>query len=70
MPPIIVEVAALGNIVGMGIVDEVFDLFTVLLIVFRLVLILDFGFDIEESGAVVLAPLAAMTLEESSVTHQ
>lgn len=62
MSPIIVEVAALGNIVGMGIVNEVFNLFTVLLIVFRLVLVLDFGLDIEESSAVVLAPLAAMTL--------
>jgi hypothetical protein len=62
MSPVIVKVAALGNIVGVSIVDEVFDLFAVLLVVFGLVFVLDFSFDIEESSAMVLAPLAAMTL--------
>ena len=70
MSPIIVEVAALGNIVGMGIVDEVFDFFAVLLVVFGLVFVFDFGFNVEESSAVVLAPLAAMALYGVSVVRR
>jgi hypothetical protein len=62
MPPVIVEVSALGNVIGMSVVDEVFDFFAILLVVFGLVFVLDFGFDIEEGSAMVLAPLAAMAL--------
>jgi hypothetical protein len=69
MSPIIVEVAALGDIVGVGIVDEVFDFFAVLLVVFGFVLVLDLGFDIEESSAVVLAPLATVALQSLSVAN-
>jgi hypothetical protein len=67
MSPIIVEVATLSNVVGVRIVDEVFDFFTILLLIFGLVLVLDFGFDIEEGSAVVLAPLAAVALWRLSV---
>ena len=67
MSPIIVEVAALSNVVRMGIVDKVFDFFAILLLVFGLILVLDFGFDIEEGSAVVLAPLAAVALWRLSV---
>ena len=70
MSPIIVKVAALGNIVGVGIVDEVFDFFAVLLVVFGLVFVFDFGFNVEESSAVVLAPLAAMALYGVSVVRR
>jgi len=68
MPPIIVEVAALGDIIGMSIVDEVFYFFTLFLLVLGFVFVLDFGFDIEEGGAMILAALAAMALQGLSVT--
>jgi hypothetical protein len=68
MSPIVVEVAALGNVVGMGIVDKVFDFFALFFFVFGLVLVLDFGFDIEEGSAVVLAPFAAVALCSLSVS--
>lgn len=62
MSPIIVEVTTLGNIVGMGIVDEILDFFAILLVVFGFVFVFDFGFDIEKGSAVVLTPLATMAL--------
>jgi hypothetical protein len=62
MSPIIVHPATVGNIVGVSIVDEVFNLLAVLLIVFTLVLVIDFGFDIEEGSALVLATLATAAL--------
>ena len=62
--PIIVEAAAVGNIVRVGIVDEVLYFFTVTNFVFSLVFVIDFGFDIEESSSTVLvATLASVTLE-------
>jgi hypothetical protein len=67
MPAIIVKVAALSNIIGMGIVDEVFYFFTLLLLILCFVFVLDFGFDIEEGGAMILATLAAMALQGLSV---
>lgn len=60
--PIIVEAAALGDIIGMLIVDKVLDLFALLLFVFGFVLVFNLGFDIEESSAVVLAAFAAVAL--------
>jgi hypothetical protein len=62
MSPIIIETTVVDHVVGVGIVDEVFDFFTVLLIVLCLVLVFNLGFDIEESGPVVLAPLTTTTL--------
>jgi len=62
MSPIIVHPATVGNIVWVGIVDEVFNLLAVLLIVFTLVLIVDFSFDIEEGSALILATLATAAL--------
>lgn len=62
MSPIIVHASAVGNIVGVGIVNEILYLFTVFFVVFGFVFVLDLGFDIEESCAVVLAPLATVTL--------
>jgi hypothetical protein len=49
MSPIIVDVATLSDIISLGVVDEIFDLLAVFLILFGLVFVLDFGFDIEES---------------------
>lgn len=62
MTTVIVEARSIGKIVGMLIVDEVSNFLIFLLIVFGLVLVVDFGFDIEESIAAVATALSAMTL--------
>lgn len=67
MPPIIVKVAAIRNIIGVRIINEVLDFLTLLLFIFGLVLVFNLGLDIEEGSAVVLAPLAAMALRNVSV---
>lgn len=66
MSPIIVETGSFANVVGMIVLlDEVLDLFTVLLVFFGFIFIVDFGFDIEESGAAVSAALATMALRKA-----
>lgn len=63
---VVVEAAALLDVVGVGVVDEVSYLFTFLLVVFALVLVVDLGLDIEEgSPAVALMALAAVSLKEA-----
>lgn len=62
MSPIILEVAALGDIVGVRIVNKVFDFLAILLFVLGFVFILDLGLDIEEGCAVVLATFATVLL--------
>ena len=63
MFPLIVEPTSLGNIVGMGIVDEAPNLLTLFLVISTLVFIFDFGFNIEElSSSVSLVTLTAMAL--------
>lgn len=63
MSPIVVEPIALGDVVRMGVVDEVLYLLTVFLLILGFVLVVDFGFDIEEAGGtVVSSPFAAMAL--------
>lgn len=63
MSPIVVEALRVGDVVGMGVVDEVLYLLTVFLVILGFVLVVDFGLDIEEPrGAVVPSPLAAVAL--------
>lgn len=62
MAAIVIEPTALGNIVGVFIIDEVFDLFAVLLVILTLVFIVDFRLDIEESGSPISPSLLAVTL--------
>ena len=62
MSPIIVEAAAVGNVVGVGIVDEAFYIFAVLLLVLDFVFVVYFGFDIEEVDPSVSLALATMAL--------
>jgi hypothetical protein len=66
--PIILEMPAVGNVIGVGVVNKIFNFFALFLVFFGFVLIFDFGFDIEESGAVILPALAAMALRDVSVT--
>jgi hypothetical protein len=63
MSPIVVEALCVGDVVRMGVVDEVLYLLTVFLVILGFVLVVDFGFDIEETGgAIVSSPLAAVAL--------
>jgi hypothetical protein len=62
MSPVVIEPTTIGNIIGVGIVDKVFDLFAVFLLIFSLVFIIDLGFDIEESSSPVTSALPPMTL--------
>jgi len=63
MSPIIVEAGTVANIVGMIILlDEVFNLLALLFIILSFVLVVDFGFYIEEGSAAVSAALAAVAL--------
>jgi len=65
MPPIIVGAAGLADVVGMIVLfDEVFYLFTFLLVILGFIFIIDLGFNIEEGSAAVSATLAAMALRE------
>jgi len=65
MPPIIVGAAGLADVVGMIVLfDEVFYLFTFLLVILGFIFIIDLGFDIEEGSATVSATLAAMALRK------
>jgi hypothetical protein len=68
MSPIIVESPRVGEVVGMGIVDEVLYFLTIPLIILALIFIIDLGFDIEEGISLVLAPLAPILLEVSQRT--
>jgi hypothetical protein len=47
--------------------DEAFLIFGIFVFIFALVLIIDFGIDIEESIGFVLATLSAMTLRNNTV---
>ncbi len=62
MAAIIVESRGISKIVRVFVVDEVSYFFIFLLIVFGLVFVVDFGFDIEESITSVATALSAMTL--------
>jgi hypothetical protein len=69
MSPIVVEPLRVGDVVGMGVVDEVLYLLTVFLVILGFVLVVDFSFDVEEAGgAVVSSPLAAVALESMSAS--
>lgn len=62
MSPIIVKSRALGDVVGVRVVDEILNLFAVFLLVLGLILVVDFGLDIEEGCPPVSPALPAMTL--------
>jgi hypothetical protein len=55
-------VAALCNVIRVGIVDEILDLLALLFFITLLILIVDLGLDIEEGIASVTAPFTPMTL--------
>lgn len=62
MTSVIIEASALSNVVGMGIVDEVFNLLAVFLLILSILFVVDFGLDIEEGGSAILSALATMSL--------
>lgn len=62
MSAVVVHGARVGRVVGMRIVDEVTYLFTFFFIVLDFVLVVDLGFDIDESVATVATAFAAVTL--------
>ena len=66
MSPIVVEAAALGDVVGVVVFDEIQNLFAVFFLVLALVLVVDLGFDIEECVSAVLQALAAVALSSLS----
>lgn len=65
MPAVIVQAGALGDVIRMGVVDEVLYLFAVFLLILSLIFIVDLGLDIEKGIASVAAALSAMALGKS-----
>lgn len=65
MPAIIIESSGVDDVVRMFVVDEVSYLFAVFFVILAVFLIVDLGFDIEESGAPVSVALATMTLRDA-----
>jgi hypothetical protein len=57
------------DVIWMVVGDEVSYLFTQHLVVFALVFIVDFGFDIEEIGTSLLSALSAMALKAVSTNQ-
>ena len=62
MSSIVFKTPNIGFIVGVSVVDEIFDLFTISLVILAFVLIVNLGLDIEESIAPVFATFSAMAL--------
>jgi hypothetical protein len=62
MSSIVVKAAAFDHIVWVSIVDEVFYLLVVFLIILGLILVVDLGFDIEESRSTVSSALSSVAL--------
>lgn len=58
-----VEILVLRDVVGVGMVDEAFDLFALSLLILVLIFIIDLGLDIEENIPSVPTPLATVALE-------
>lgn len=63
MSSVIVKSGAFDQVIGVGVVDdEILYLFTILFLVLTLILVVDFGFDIDKGISPIALALSAMAL--------